>query len=235
MDRHITSGFQIPPASFSMFIVIATVLWVAVYNSIFIPLASTIRGKPVRLNPKLRMGIGIFFSFTAMEVSAIVENVRRKRAINAGFLDDPKAVLNMSAMWLVPQNILTGFAEAANAIGQTEFYYTEFPKSMSSIGSSLFFAGMGLASLVASVILSIVDTITSKDGKDSWISDDINRGRYDNYYWLLAGISSLNMIYFMFCSWVYGPCAEDNKGCVENENALYRERLVDEGYRLDAG
>jgi len=52
---------------------------------------------------------------------------------------------HMSAMKLVPQHCLTGLAEGLNLIGQIEFYYSEFPNTMSSIGVSLLALGSGSA------------------------------------------------------------------------------------------
>lgn len=57
---------------------------------------------------------------------------------------------------------------------------------MSSIATSLYSLGAALGNLVASLIVSIVDDVTSRDGKESWVSDNINKGHYDKYYWLLA-------------------------------------------------
>ncbi|KAH6792330.1 Major facilitator superfamily protein [Perilla frutescens var. hirtella] len=197
MDRHITSSFEIPAASFSMFVVIAVILWVALYDRVYIPLASRLMGRPVRLSTRRRMGIGIFLSFLAMIVSAMVEAIRRSLAINQGALNHPQAVVSMSALWLVPQNFLTGFAEAANAIAQNEFYFSEFPRSMSSIASTLLGIGMCLANLLASFIMNTVDYLSKEGGNESWISSNINKGHYDYYYLVLAGLSMANMFYFL--------------------------------------
>ncbi|KAL3632971.1 hypothetical protein CASFOL_025955 [Castilleja foliolosa] len=208
MDRHITSSFEIPAGSFAMFNIITLTIWVVLYDRVILPLASKLAGKKVHLGVKLRMGIGIFLSCMAMAVSGIVEHIRRKRAIEQGLVNDPHGVVKMSAMWLVPQNCLLGLSEAFNAIGQTEFYYSEFPKTMSSIASSLFGVGMGVANLLASVILSTVDNASKAGGRESWVSDNINKGHYEFYYWLLAVMTIVNLIYFMLCSWAYGPCVE---------------------------
>lgn len=208
MDRHITSGFQIPAGSFSMFTIISLTIWVALYDRVVIPIASKIRGKRVHLSTKQRMGIGIFLSTMSMVVSAIVEGIRRRKAIEQGLTNNAKAVVHMSALWLVPQHCLNGLAEAFNAIGQMEFYYSEFPRSMSSIATSLFGLGLAAANLLASAILSSVDKYTSRGGKVSWVSSNINKGHYDYYYWVLSGISVVNLFYFIVCSWAYGPCAD---------------------------
>lgn len=82
------------------------------------------------------MGIGIFISTIAVIISAIIEHCRRKKAIEQGL------VINMSAMWLIPQYSLHGLGEANfSMMGQSEFYYSEFPKSMSSIAASLSCSG----------------------------------------------------------------------------------------------
>ncbi|CAN1215578.1 Protein NRT1/ PTR FAMILY 1.3 [Linum perenne] len=215
MDRHLTSAFQIPAASYSMFLVVTIIVWVVLYDRAILPLASKLWGRPVKLSTKLRMGLGLVVSSLSMVAAATVENARRKKAIQEG-------VVNMSAMWLVPQYVLLGLAESLNAIGQIEFYYSEFPKSMSSIASCLFGVGMGVASLLSSVILSVVNKTTSKDGKQGWINDNINQARYDNYYWVLAIMGAVNVVYFLLCSWAYGACADEmtkvgNGGNVFNE------------------
>jgi peptide/histidine transporter 3/4 len=118
MDRHITSNFKIPAGSFGVFITLEVFITAGVYDCILFPLTSKIRGKQVIISAKKRIGIGIFFSFLDFVVSTIVESLRRRKAIQEGYIDNPKAVLNMSAMWLIPHNILCGMAEAFNAIGQ---------------------------------------------------------------------------------------------------------------------
>ncbi|KAJ0755494.1 putative proton-dependent oligopeptide transporter family, PTR2 family proton/oligopeptide symporter [Helianthus annuus] len=209
MDRHMGSSFQIPAGSFAFFTIAVLALWVVLYDRVILPFASKIRGKPVHLGVKLRMGIGLVFSTMAMVVSAVVEHARRKHAIKQGLLNNPQAVIAMSAMWLVPQYCLHGLAEAFSAIAQNEFYYSEFPKSMSSIAASLFLLGMAVANLLASLILSTVERLTKHGGKEGWIATNINQGRYDSYYWVLAIMSFVNLFYFMVCSWAYGPCVDE--------------------------
>ncbi|KAL4370442.1 hypothetical protein AHAS_Ahas06G0066200 [Arachis hypogaea] len=127
-----------PSRLFSFFIMISVFITAGVYDRLIIPLASKLRGKPVRISAKNRMGIGLFLCFLDLVVSAVVENIRRRKAIREGYIDNPEAVLDMSAMWLIPHNVLNGIAEAFNAIRQSEFYYTEFPRRMSSIAAALF-------------------------------------------------------------------------------------------------
>ncbi|KAG6403242.1 hypothetical protein SASPL_135459 [Salvia splendens] len=211
MDRHITSSFEIPAASFSVFVVVAVMLWVILYDRVFLPLASRIKGRPVRVSTRVRMGIGIFLSFLAMIVSATVQAIRRFVAIKNGKVNNPQSVVAMSALWLLPQNFLTGFAEASNAIAQNEFYFSELPRSMSSIASTLLGIGMCLANILASSIMNMVDYFSKQGGDESWISSNINKGHFDYYYLVLAGLSMANMLYFLGCSAAFGPSRDDGK------------------------
>ncbi|KAK4374280.1 hypothetical protein RND71_004957 [Anisodus tanguticus] len=117
MDRHIGSSFEIPAGSFGIFVVISAILWIVLYDCLILPIASKMTGKPAHFSTKERMGFGLFLSFLSVLVTAVVEVVRRSIAIKEGYSNDPQGVIHMSAMWQLPQNSLTGFAEALHAIG----------------------------------------------------------------------------------------------------------------------
>lgn len=209
MNRHITSKFEVPAASFPSIVVLVITTWVVLYDRIIIPLVSKVSGKIVCLNLKQRMGIGILLSTISMAALAIAESFRRATAIKEGFPDNPNAELHISAMWLLPYFVLSGLAEAFNAIGQNEFFYTELPKSMSSVASTLQGLGLSAASLVSSFIVSAVRDFTKGEAQESWVSSNINKGHYDYYYWLLTILSLVNFIYYLVCSKTYGPCRQE--------------------------
>ncbi|KAJ6732481.1 OLIGOPEPTIDE TRANSPORTER-RELATED [Salix purpurea] len=206
MNRHITSKFEIPAGSFYAFLLLSSTIWIALYDRVIIPLASKVRGKPTRLGLKQKIGLGILVSAASMAVLAIIERVRREAAIREGISDNPDAAMHMSAMWLLPFYFLLGFSEAMNGVGQNEFFYTELPKSMSSVASNLFSIGLSAASLVASFIVSVVRGFISGENQESWVSSNINKGHYDYYYWLLATLGFATFIYYLACSKAYGPC-----------------------------
>ncbi|KAL9415326.1 hypothetical protein AB3S75_043587 [Citrus x aurantiifolia] len=223
MDRHVSRNFEIPAASFCIFTIITLTLWVGFYDRILLPLASKIKGKPCQLSLKQRMGIGLLFSTASMAAWAITETVRRRIAIDEGLSDDPRAVVQMSAMWLLPYLVLSGLAMAFNTIGQTEFYYSELPKSMSSIASALLGVGLSAASLVASLIMNAVDGITRSGGKQGWIPSNINKGHYDHYFWLLSALNMANFVYFLACCKAYGPCRVEVHKALHDADGMREE------------
>ncbi|KAF8036283.1 hypothetical protein BT93_C2108 [Corymbia citriodora subsp. variegata] len=203
MDRRFLFGIEIPPGSFVVFGFLTVMIWVGIYDRILVPLISRLTDRPGGLTFKERMGIGLFFSCASMLVSAVVERKRRAEAIQEGFADNPHGVLKMSAMWVIPQHCLTGLAEAFNAIGQIEFYYSKFPKSMGSIAMAVAGLGVAVGNLVASLIVSILDNLSKRSRGGTWISTNVNKGHYDYYYWILAGLSAINFFYYLVCAWAY--------------------------------
>ncbi|CAN6839068.1 unnamed protein product [Brassica oleracea] len=196
MDRRtFIQGFEIPPGSYSVFMITSFVLFLVIYEIVVVPLVSWIIRKPFRLGVMVRMGVGISVSVLCISSLATVEYVRRKRARDEGGT-------MLSAMWLSPYMILGGISEAFLAIAQNEFLYSELPKSMSSVATTLSGLGLAASSIVSSWIITVVDIATCR----SWITEDIDEGHLDYYYWLVAALSLLNVLYFVWCSKGYGKC-----------------------------
>lgn len=204
MNRHVIFNIEFPAGSYSVVLIVTLTIWVAFYDRIVVPLLANYAGMPSGISPKIRMGMGLVLAFIAMGLAGIIESIRREKSIEQGFEDNPSGIVNMSAMWLSPQFILLGLAEAFNAIGQIEFFYSQFPKSMSSIAVAVYTFGMALASIVSAIMIKIVDSVTAKGGNISWLASNLNKGHYDYFYWLVAFLNFLNIFYFLFCCWAYG-------------------------------
>lgn len=116
-------------------------IWIALYDHVFLPIASKIMGKHVHLSARKRTGIGMLLFFVSLVVIATVEAKWHNLAIREGYSDNSEAMVDMSALWLLPQLCLIGFAEALSAVAQNKFYYSEFPRSMKSIASTLYLSG----------------------------------------------------------------------------------------------
>ncbi|KAL3498474.1 hypothetical protein ACH5RR_041206 [Cinchona calisaya] len=216
MNRKIGSSIEIPAGSFGMFGLLSMALWIVLYDCLILPIASRIMGRPIRFSTNQRMGFGIFLSCLSMMARAVIETIRRNLAIAGGNLDDPQATVNMSALWLVLPYFLNGFADALITVAQNEFFYSELPRSMSSIAANLSALGVCLANLLSSLVVSIVDDLTKREGHDSWVSSNINKGHYDYYFFVLVFLSMLNMIFFCICCKVYGPSKEENREIEES-------------------
>lgn len=89
-----------------------------------------------------------------MFILALIKYIIRGIAIKQGYLVNPHHVVNISAMWIILLYSLIGIAKAMNSVGQYEFFYSEFCKSMSSTASTLHDLSLYIASLVAAYILN---------------------------------------------------------------------------------
>ncbi|XP_040383338.1 protein NRT1/ PTR FAMILY 1.2-like [Oryza brachyantha] len=231
MERRV-GGLEIPAASFGVFSILTLTVWVAVYDRALVRPLSQLTGHARGVTLRQRMGIGIALFAVAMAVAARTESARRAAALAEGLRDyGPQSgrAARMSAMRLVPQHCITGLAEALNLIGQIEFYYSEFPKTMSSIGVSLLALGMGFGSVAGSAIVGVINAATRRSGGDSWLSSDLNRGRYDYYYLVLAVLCVANLVFFVWCGWAYG---EEGQNRVTAEEAIMEDKPKEEQQKL---
>lgn len=208
MDRKV-GKMHIPAASFGVFAILTLTVWVAVYDRVLVRPLSRLTGHARGLSLRQRMGAGLALFGVAMAVAAHTESVRRAAAIAQGLLDagreDKDEIVHMSAMRLAPQHCLTGLAEGLNLIGQIEFYYSEFPKTMSSIGVSLLALGLGFGAMLGAALVAVIHSGTRSGGHDDgWLPSDLNRGHYDRYYLVLAVLCAANVVYFVACGWAYG-------------------------------
>ncbi|XP_066392380.1 protein NRT1/ PTR FAMILY 1.1-like [Miscanthus floridulus] len=146
---------EIPATSFNVFAILTLTVWVAVYDRVLMRPLSWLTGHTCGLSLRQRMGVGLALFAVGMAVAAHTESVRRAAAIAQELRDPghPDESVHMSAMKLVPQHCLTGLAEGLNLIGQIEFYNSEFPNTMSSIGVSLLALSLGFGAVLGSAIV----------------------------------------------------------------------------------
>ncbi|XVF43489.1 hypothetical protein PTKIN_Ptkin02bG0044100 [Pterospermum kingtungense] len=201
MDTSIGS-FTIPPASLSTFDVISVIFWVPIYDRIIVPIARKFTGKERGFSELQRMGIGLFISILCMSAAAIVEIRRLQLAKELGLVDEAVAV-PLSIFWQIPQYFLLGAAEVCTFIGQIEFFYDQSPDAMRSFCSAFSLLTTSLGNYLSSFILTLVTYFTTKGGQTGWIPDNLNEGHLDYFFWLLAGLSFLNMLVYTVCATKY--------------------------------
>ncbi|XP_030468145.1 protein NRT1/ PTR FAMILY 8.3-like [Syzygium oleosum] len=201
MDTTVGS-FTIPPASLSTCDVISVIFWVPVYDSVIVPIARKFTGKERGFSELQRMGIGLFISILAMTAAAVVEIKRLQLAQELG-LGHQDVAVPLSILWQIPQYFLVGAAEVCTFIGQLEFFYDQSPDAMRSLCSALALLTTALGNYLSSFILTMVTYLTTSGGKAGWIPDNLNEGHLDYYFWLLAGLSFLNMLGYIACAKTY--------------------------------
>ncbi|KAI6671239.1 hypothetical protein NL676_006124 [Syzygium grande] len=187
MKRNIGSHFNIPPATLQSAINLSIILLMPLYDKMLIPIARLFTRDEKGINVMQRMGIGMFLSIIAMVIAALVETKRLEMIGRSGHAE-------LSIFWLLPQYILLGGSDVFTVVGMQEFFYSEVPLRMRTMGFALNTSVFGVGSFLSALMISAIEFFTRGH---SWFSDDMSKAHLDSYYWLLALASSLSMLLYI--------------------------------------
>ncbi|XP_071691204.1 protein NRT1/ PTR FAMILY 8.1-like [Rutidosis leptorrhynchoides] len=210
MDRKIGSNFVIPSGSIPVFASINALILVPIYEKFIVPFLRNKTGHQRGLTSLQRMGVGLFISIFAMASAAVVEHRRRTSS-------DPKTV---SVFWLFPQFFLIGSAEVFTYVGQLEFFYDEATDGTRSISSAMFLSEIGIGSWLSTALVKIIEKSTGKE-ENGWLRSDLNASKLDYFYWILMGISGVNLLVYMWVARRYkGRDGASAIGSVRDESTV---------------
>ncbi|XP_008797124.1 protein NRT1/ PTR FAMILY 6.1 [Phoenix dactylifera] len=200
MNKHM-GHLKLPVTCMPVFPALSIFLILALYYSTFVPLARCITGRRQGASQLQRVGLGLAISILSVAWAGVFERYRRNYAIKHGYQALFLSPMpNLSAYWLLIQYCLIGVAEVFCIVGLLEFLYEEAPDAMRSVGSAYAAVAGGLGCFVATILNNIVKSVTGNEaeGRQSWLSQNINTGRFDYLYWLLAVLSLINFCAFLF-------------------------------------
>ena len=186
MDRR-AGGFAVPAGSISVFLFLSILLFTSLNERVLVPAARRLTRRPQGLTSLQRVGAGLVLATVAMATSALVEKKRRDAANDGG------GGGMISAFWLVPQFFLVGAGEAFAYVGQLEFFIREAPERMKSMSTGLFLVTLSMGFFLSSFLVFAVDAAT----RGAWIRNDLDAGRLDLFYWMLAVLGVANFAVFL--------------------------------------
>ncbi|CAD5166033.1 unnamed protein product [Musa acuminata subsp. malaccensis] len=203
LDRSISSSnFRVPPAALLSLISASAAAFTPIYDRFLVPAARRFTGLPSGITMLQRIGIGKVISLISIVVAALVETKRLRTAREFGLVDQPEATIPLSIWWLVPQYVLSGVADAFSVTGLLEFFYDQVPDALRSLGVALFMSIFGVGSFIDGFMISAINKITGVMG-ETWFSNNLNRAHLDYFYWLLAGLSILELVLYLHCAQAY--------------------------------
>ncbi|TYI21872.1 hypothetical protein ES332_A06G067400v1 [Gossypium tomentosum] len=200
MERSV-GGFQIPAGSLTVFFVAAILITLAVYDRLIMPLWKKWKGKP-GFSSLQRIALGLALSTMGMASAAIAE-VKRLEVARATGASATTETLPVTVFILIPQFFLVGAGEAFIYTGQLDFFITQSPKGMKTMSTGLFLTTLSLGFFVSSLLVSVVKSVTGgSNGGQGWLADNINHGRLDCFYGLLAVLGVINFaLYIVSAVW----------------------------------
>lgn len=196
------SGFQIPAGSLTVFFVAAILITLAVYDRVIMPFWIKYKGKP-GFTCLQKIGIGLILSATGMAAAAVVE--KKRLSVASSLFPNAPATLPISVFLLIPQFFLVGAGEAFIYTGQLDFFITQSPKGMKTMSTGLFLTTLSLGFFLSSFLVSVVKHVTVNGSSQGWLADNINYGRLDCFYGLLAILSFINFVIYLVCAMWYDP------------------------------
>lgn len=205
LNTHI-GRLKLPVTCMPVFPGLSIFLILSLYYSIFVPISRRITGHPHGASQLQRVGIGLAVSILSVAWAGVFERYRRNYAIKQGYeFTFLTPMPHLSAYWLLIQYCLIGIAEVFCIVGLLEFLYEEAPDAMRSIGSAYAAVAGGLGCFGATILNSIIKSITGdrQQMHPSWLSQNINTGRFDYLYWLLTVFSVINFCIFLYSAQRY--------------------------------
>lgn len=191
MDARL-GNFHIPPPSMTAFDIVSTSAFILSYDKLVVPLfVKLTKREPKPPSELQRMGIGLAIAVAAMIIAGIVEQRRLKHATHHG-----KETSSLSILWQAPQYILVGVSEAFVYVAQMEFFASQSPDGLKSLGMGLSMSSSAIGSYVASLMLTVVSKITSRNGKPGWVPPNLNDGHLDRFFFLTAGLAMVNLVLY---------------------------------------
>jgi peptide/histidine transporter 3/4 len=197
MDLHMGKSFSIPPVSIIAIFYLSVALFVPIYELLIATVAQRLTKTEGGLTLLQRQGVGFAISVLSFVIAAMVERRRRDSALGHG------GTSPLSVFLVAPQLVVMGLSAAFSMVGQMEFYNTQFPHQMRTLGNAAFYCAQGAGNYLATLVVKVVNTRTRLPGGGGWVSDDINAGRLDYFYYSMAVFGAVNIVYFLVCSNFY--------------------------------
>ncbi|XP_077210476.1 protein NRT1/ PTR FAMILY 7.2-like [Tasmannia lanceolata] len=211
------SSFHIPPASMSAFDILSVAAFILFYRQVLVPVIARFTGNPKGLTELQRMGVGLVIGMLAMVAAGMVEIVRLKRVSQGSS--------SMSIFWQIPQYALIGASEVFMYVGQLEFFNDQAPDGIKSFGSSLCMASISFGNYVSSFLVSVVMRITTSHNSPGWIPGDLNTGHMDRFYFLLAGLTVVDFVFYLTCAKGYKSIEVENSDTEKEDDEEMLRRV----------
>ncbi|KAL3530633.1 hypothetical protein ACH5RR_009955 [Cinchona calisaya] len=211
MDTCIVSNFKFPVGSLVVFSLLSGAISLTIVDRLIFPLWQKTFGKTP--TPLQRLGTGHVLNVLSIVIAALVESKRLQIARASYIVQElTSSTVPMSVFWLVPQLALSGMGEAFHFPGQASLYYQEFPASLKSTSTAMVALLIAIGYYLSTALTDFVRKVTN------WLPDDLNHGRLNYLYWVLAMIGALNFGLYLTSAGVYKYRNDQDDKTVDNSS-----------------
>ncbi|KAG8089632.1 hypothetical protein GUJ93_ZPchr0011g28413 [Zizania palustris] len=207
MDTRL-GAVHISPATLFLIPTVFQMAILVVYDRLIVPPLRRLTGYVGGVTNLQRIGVGFVAAAAATTVAAVVETRRKSAAVESGLVDAAGAgsMVPMSVFWLTPQFFLLGIVDVTSFVGLLEFFCGEVSTGMKSIGSSIFYCILGVSAWLGSLLIQLTNRVTRHHngagagaGGGGWLDGaNLNRGKLDKFYAVLAVIEVVALVIYVF-------------------------------------
>ncbi|XP_042411316.1 protein NRT1/ PTR FAMILY 4.4-like isoform X2 [Zingiber officinale] len=190
---------RISPANLFIIPQFFQTVMLVVYDRSIVPILRRMTGYTGGITHLQRVAIGFLFAAFATCAAAVVEN-RRMKIVEENGLQDMTTGVPMSVFWLVVQFCCLGVVDVTSFVGLLEFFNSEAPRGMKSIGTAISWCVFGLAAFLGSITVELANK-ASRHGTSGrgWIEgNNLNKSHLDYFYWLLCSMQILALLNFIY-------------------------------------
>ncbi|CAL5026716.1 unnamed protein product [Urochloa decumbens] len=178
---------HISPATLFIIPITFQTVMLAIYDRFLVPFLRKRTGYASGITHLQRISLGFVSMILASVIAAVVERKRKEAAVQ------------MSLFWLAPQFFLLGVSDVTAFPGLLEFFNSEAPRGMKSIATALFWCEIGLASLLATLLVKAVNRATRRGHHVGWLEGtSLNNSRLDLFYWVVAVVGLLGFLNYLY-------------------------------------
>ncbi|KAJ1271663.1 hypothetical protein BS78_06G143700 [Paspalum vaginatum] len=186
---------HISPATLFIIPITFQMVMLAIYDRFIVPFLRRRTGYASGITHLQRIGIGFASMILASVIAAVVERKRKE------------ATVQMSLFWLAPQFFLLGVSDVTSFPGLLEFFNSEAPQGMKSIATALFWCEIGLASLLATFLVQVVNSATRHEHQRGWLEGtSLNNSHLDLFYWVVSVVGLLGFLNYLYWAYKYIYC-----------------------------
>eukprot|EP01084_Bolivina_argentea_P003568 6712_1 len=200
LNYHIDSlNWNFPITALSIFGIITVLILIPLFDRYLFPM---FRKYGIKVTMLRKMGAGFIFAILSMICAGIVEIYRKNASLSnihvsvCNSNDDEHRVYvsNLSIFWQIPSFILAGISEVLTSITGSELFFNEAPKSMKSVMAAVYRMAIGFGSYLTAVYIMMVNV----DKNNKWITDDLNDGHVDWYFFVIAAFITAAFFIFLW-------------------------------------
>lgn len=241
MDAQLGS-LTMPIAVLNVFNTVIILILIPIMDKVVYPFMAKYNRSPTHLQ---RIGLGFVLSALSVLAAGILEIYRKKDIEENGVIvqklsTDYFNASSISIFAQVPQFALVGASEVFASVSGLEFAYSQAPSFMQGLVMGLFLMTSGIGNYVSEAILEIVKEATGTDPPDAWFPEEMNDGKTENLFFMLAALMAVNTIVFVVVAYFYKYKAPEEAQFVEIEKPVdsnkpppYEQTLG--GYRENPG